>query len=160
MKLKQVVVTALVLGLLVVCASAVRAIDYQGTFPMGTSPTEDKPQSKPWYTNDGPTWWGIFGDGTGSFFYKLVINGATSSFVKQTVTDALVDASPSARADVLWNGTHLFVLMYKGTTASFSKYTYNAGTQTYTRILHVPTITLSGGTSESATIDQDSTGRL
>jgi len=70
-----------------------------------------------------------------------------------------VDASPSGRADVLWNGTHLFVLIYKGTTASFSKYTYD-GAGTYTRIVGPVTITLSGGTSESATIDQDSTGRL
>jgi len=94
---KQVVVTALVLGLLVVCASAVRAQGVEETFPMGASLTDDKPQSNPWDTDDDPTWWGILGDGTGSFFYKLVLSGLTSSFVKQTCTDAQQVRAPPAR---------------------------------------------------------------
>jgi hypothetical protein len=39
MKLKQVVMTALVLGLLVVCASTALAV--QGSFNIGSSPTLD-----------------------------------------------------------------------------------------------------------------------
>ena len=68
-----------------------------------------------------------------------VVNSATNDLAKQTfpdgpdgdaADDALVDTVVSGRADVLWNGTHLFVLVYKGTTASLSKYTYNAAGST------------------------------
>ncbi len=176
MKLKQVTVTALLLGLLVICASTARAVD--GSFDIGASLTEDKPQSKLWYTvhptTGAVTWWAILGDGTtGIWFYKLVVNGATSSFVKQTFPDgpdagagddAQVDTVVSGRADVLWNDTHLFVLIYKGTTASLSKYTYNnadnPANQTYTRVTGFPITFTLLPTSETATIAQDSTGKL
>jgi hypothetical protein len=165
MKVKQVVVIALVLGLLAVCASTVRAIDQQGTLPMDISLTDDKPQSKLWYTDDGPTWWGIFGDGTSLFFYKLVISGSTSSFVKQTFPDALVHTDPLGRADVLWDGANLYVLVCTQatvaeaeclSTVTLSKYSYSAGT--YTRVGRVD-IPLTTG-FETATIAKDSTGRL
>lgn len=50
MKVKQVVVTALVLGLLVVCAATPRA-QTPPSIPIGPGVTEDKPQSKLWYTD-------------------------------------------------------------------------------------------------------------
>ena len=62
MKVKQVIVTALVLWLLVVGAAATRSDP--PSIPIGPGLTEDKPQSKLWYTDnaDGTvTWWGILG---------------------------------------------------------------------------------------------------
>src|SRR4029434_165032 len=167
MKVKQVIVTALVLWLFVVCVAATRA-QSPPSIPIGPGLTEDKPQSKLWYTDNADrtvTWWGILGfvgDATaapGVYFYKL----EHGVLVRQTFPGAhLVEVDIDARADVLWNGTdlHLFVLMYKGEATTLSKYTYNASTQTYTRLAGFPVaIPLLAG-SESATITQDSTGKL
>ena len=140
MKMKQVLITTLVLGLLAVCVSTVRA-QTPPSIPIGLGQTGEKPESKLWYTDDGPTWWAILGDGASTaggdgvagdiYFYKLV----NDALVKQSFTDALVDTNISARADVLWDADEsvLYVLMYSGTTARFSKYDYTPGTQTYTR---------------------------
>jgi hypothetical protein len=112
------------------------------------------PQSKLWF-NDG-TWWAILSDGARVSFYKL----NAGMFVKQTFLDAKVDASNSARADVLWNGTNLFVLIYCNSTAKLSKYSYNAQTQAYTRLSGFPvSLPLSRG-AETPTRAQDSTGKL
>src|SRR4029453_233595 len=167
MKVKQVIVTALVLWLFVVCVAATRA-QSPPSIPIGPGLTEDKPQSKLWYTDNADrtvTWWGILGfvgDATaapGVYFYKL----EHGVLVRQTFPGAhLVEVDIDARADVLWNGTdlHLFVLMYKGEATTLYKYSYDASTQTYTRLAGFPVaIPLLAG-SESATIAQDSTGKL
>src|SRR4029434_8273686 len=167
MKVKQVLVTALVLWLFVVCAAATHA-QPPPSIPIGPGLTEDKPQSKLWYTDNADrtvTWWGILGfvgDATaapGVYFYKL----EHGVLVRQTFPGAhLVGVDIDARADVLWNGhdLHLFVLMYKGEATTLHKYTYDASTQTYTRLAGFPVaIPLLAG-SESATIAQDSTGQL
>jgi hypothetical protein len=152
MKVKQAVIGILVLGLLVWLAPAAHTVD--GSFTIGSGRTDDKPQSKLWF-NDG-TWWAILGDGADIYFFRLT-NGV---FVKQTFPNAMVDTSISARADVLWTDPFLFVLLYKGSTVSLSKYSYDAPTQTYTRLPGFPvSLPLASG-SESATIAQDSTGKL
>jgi hypothetical protein len=177
MKVKQVVVTAFLSGLLVVWASTARA-QTSPSIPIGTGHTLDKPQSKLWYTvhptTGAVTWWAILSDSVDLYFHKLV-NGVLQkqTFPHGTEDHARVDADNTARADVLWTGTHLFVLLCKGTTPSgseqcnsplsLSKYTYNPDTQIYTRATGFPaggiSIPISSG-SESATIAQDSTGRL
>jgi hypothetical protein len=167
MKVKQVIVTAFVLWLLVVYAAATHA-QTPPSIPIGPGLTEDKPQSKLWYTDNAygtVTWWGILGfvgdtnAAPGVYFYKLE-NGV---LVRQTFPGAhLVGVDIDARADVLWNGTdlHLFVLMYKGEDTTLFKYSYDASTQTYTLLAGFPVaIPLLAG-SESATITQDSTGKL
>lgn len=126
----------------------------QGFFFIGTGRTDDKPQSKLWY-HDG-VWWGIFPDGGGIYFYRIM----QDSLVKQTFPDAMVDDRNSARADVLSHGDDLFVLMYKGSKARLSKYRYDAASQRYTRLPGFPlNITLTSG-SESAVIALDTTGKL
>jgi hypothetical protein len=143
----------LIFGLLVFLIPTVHAVE--GSFTIGSSgQTQDKPQSKLWF-NDG-TWWAIMADGSHVSFYKLT----DSLFVKQTFADAIVDTSIGARADVLWNGTNLFVLMYSGSTGRLSKYSYNASTKTYSRLPGFPVpLSLASG-SESAVMEQDSTGKL
>jgi hypothetical protein len=168
MKAYHIAVSAFLSGLLVVCASPVRA-QTSPSIVIGTGHTLDKPQSKLWYTVDpttGPTWWAILSDGVDLYFHKL--DGGVLQ--KQTFLHAMVDADNTARADVLWNGTHLFVLLCKGTSPggsetcnsplSLSKYSYDSVTQVYTREAGFPiSIPISSG-AESATIEQDSTGRL
>jgi hypothetical protein len=156
-----------VFGFLVVCASAARVQAYK-TFPIGSGTTEDKPQSKLWY-HDG-SWWGILpydnpsdpqnAQKKGLNFYRLE-NGV---FVRQSFAAALVGTSNGKRADVLWNGTHLFVLVYKKgvTTQILRKYQYDALTTptSYKLADGFPangvTLTFVSG-SETATIAQDST---
>jgi hypothetical protein len=174
MKVKQIVVTAFLSGLLVVWASTARA-QTPPSIPIGTGHTLDKPQSKLWYTvhptTGAVTWWAILSDSVDLYFHKLVNSVLQKqTFPHGTEDHARVDADNTARADVLWTGTHLFVLLCKGTTPSgseqcnsplsLSKYTYNPDTQIYTREAGFPvSIPISSG-SESATIAQDSTGRL
>lgn len=167
MKVKQVIVTALVLWLLVVGAAATHAKPPR-SIPIGPGLTEDKPQSKLWYTDnadDTVTWWGILGfvgdkkAPAGVYFYKL----EDGVLVRQTFPDAQLEGVDiDARADVLWNGNdlHLFVLMYKDEDTTLHKYKYDARTQTYKLLAGFPVaIPLLAG-SETATIVQDSTGKL
>src|SRR4029453_16504165 len=167
MNVKQVIVTALVLWLFVVCAAATRA-QTPPSIPIGPGLTEDKPHSKLWETDNGHrsiSWWGILGfvgdanAAPGVYFYKL----EHDVLVRQTFPGAhLVGVDIDARADVLWNDhdLHLFVLMYKGEDTTLHKYSYDASTQTYTLLAGFPVaIPLLAG-SESATMTQDSTGQL
>ena len=77
-----------------------------------------------------------------------------------------MDNRITTRADVLWNGTHLFALMYKDSNASPSKlykYRYDAGTTTYTLLPGFPvTLPLQGDptSAKTAVLAQDSTGTL
>jgi hypothetical protein len=154
MKEKWTITLCLILGLLMFLISTAHAA-VEGSFPIGSGgQTQDKPQSKLWF-NDG-MWWSIISNGTDVYFYKLI----DGLFERQTFTDAMVDADNGARADVLWNGANLFVLMYKSATVRLSKYSYNNVTKTYTRLSGFPvTMSLVSG-AESAVIEQDSTGKL
>src|SRR3990172_227737 len=68
-------------------------------------------KSQMWIING--VWWGAFSN-SGLYFYKRVGNG----FVK----GALID-SGGGRPDTLWNGTTLFVLIYKSSSlATLRKY--------------------------------------
>ena len=171
MKMQRVMITALVFGLLVVCASASRVQAYK-TFSIGsTGTTADKPQSKLWY-HDG-TWWAILPDGNDLYIYRME-NG---SFVKKPFPSSpgpvWVDASNSAHADVLQSGETLFVLVYKGNTNTLYKYTYDSVNQKYDRTSGFPVAGVSlsftvgpngevngASGSETATIAQDTTGKL
>jgi hypothetical protein len=148
----------LVVGVLLACAMAAPVHAFK-SFPIGDGTTEDKPQSKLWY-HDG-AWWGIlpFPDPVsairGLYFYRMV-DGA---FVRQSFPDARVDASISARADILSDGDDLYVLIYKGVSSQFAKYTYDALSKVYSRVGNVVPATLSDGV-ETATIAKDSTDTL
>ena len=90
-------------------------------------------------------------------------------------TGTVVDARPTARADVLRDGDSLYVV--SGTTvvseyssppspddvsagsAELSRFSYNALTQTYSRDAGFP-VTVHRGSTESITLAKDSTGRL
>jgi hypothetical protein len=115
--------------------------------------TDHKPQSKLWF-NDG-AWWGVFSDGGGQRIWKLD-NG---TLVRELTGDALVDSRTSSRCDVLWDGTHLYVLVFHTTLPRLVKYSYDSPTQTYHRLPGFP-IDLPFPGLECMVLDKDSTGRL
>ncbi len=149
---KKVEEVAVIGCLLLLLGMAAHAISFE--LPIGTSgKTEDKPQSKLWY-NDS-SWWGILPSGSGLYFYRM----QDGVFVKQTFSNALVDAKNSARADVLWNGSKLFVLIYKGTASSFATYTYDTVSDTYTRVGTATPLAYGSGV-ETGTVALDSVNTL
>src|SRR3954451_17665561 len=69
----------------------------------GDDPTADKPQSKLWY-NDGFWWAVMFNQPAGNWqIYKLSWPSAWNP------TGIVVDARVTSRADVLWDGSKLFI---------------------------------------------------
>jgi len=139
---------------LALAGAALAAPDFSGNVPTGAGAgTDHKPQSKLWF-NDG-SWWGIFYDGSTQRIWKLEDTG----FVQQTYPDAAVDARAGARCDVLWDGTSLYVLAWHATLPKFSKYDYDAATQTYRRLPGFP-VDLPIPGLECMVLDKDSTGRL
>ena len=69
------------------------------------TPTESKPQSKLWF-HDG-RWWGVFYSATGHATTIHRLDAATERWVD---TGTVVDARPTARADVLRDGDSLYVV--------------------------------------------------
>jgi hypothetical protein len=128
--------------------------DLADKFTMGSGGgTDHKPQSKLWF-HDG-AWWAIVFDGSNQRIWKFE-NG---QFTKQTYADALVDARASARADVLWDGTNLHVLMWHEVLPRYVKYSYDAVTQQYRKLPGFP-LDLAITDTECMVLDRDSTGRL
>jgi hypothetical protein len=122
----------------------------------GDDPTADKPQSKLWY-NDGFWWAVMFNQSAGNWrIYKL---NWPSTWVD---TGTVVDTRVTSRADVLWDGTKLFIASLVRETASnqakLTRYSYNASSDIYT--LDAPAATIMSGTAETLAIDKDTTGRL
>jgi len=105
-------------------------------------------RSQMWIVNG--TWWAAFSSG-GVYFYKRSGN----AFVK----GALIE-SGDGKPDTLWNGTHLFIMIYKGnSSATFRKYSYNASSQTFTQLSGFP-VNIPLNSASSITFAQDSQGKL
>lgn len=145
---------ALLVIAFVLTSSAQAAPDISDKFSAGTAnATEFKPQSKLWH-HDG-SWWTIVYDGSAQKMYRF----QGGDFVKQTYADASVDSRSSARADVLWDGTWLYVLMWHATTPRFYKYTYDVDLQQWQLLSGFP-VDIPISSTEVMVFDKDSTGRL
>jgi hypothetical protein len=122
------------------------------TYTSTEPPTADKPQSKLWFL-DG-SWWSL-----------MVGAGGSTTYIHQLMPDhtwrntgVVVDSRPNATGDALSRGSRLYVA--SRTTSSnlvVGTFSYDASTHTWSGATQSIN---SGGGSESATIDQDSTGRL
>jgi hypothetical protein len=130
----------------------------------GTAPTGSKPESKLWW-NDGAWWADMWAPGRGFHIFQL--NLATQSW---TDTGVLLDNRTNTRADVLWDGTHLYVASHVfascGCSASSPgfpslvyRYSYNAATKAYTLDSGFP-VQINNTKTETLVIDKDSTGTL
>src|SRR4051812_41676424 len=77
-------------------------------------------------------------------------------------TGIVVDTRATSRADVLWDGSKLFIasLVRFDTTnqGKLTRYSYNASNDTYT--LDAPAVTIMTGSAETLALDKDTTGRL
>jgi len=113
--------------------------------------TGEKPQSKTFY-HDG-SWWCIVDGPDGVAFYEKVGN----ELVRGTFANAVLQ--PSGFADVRWNGTNLFVLVFAG-SSTFYKYTYNDGSRSWVLVSGFPVAVPTPSGSETMVMDVDSSGRV
>jgi hypothetical protein len=169
--LSKVVVIALVAagGLLGISTSATAATDYgyPGNSYTGVSnpPTSDKPQSKLWW-HDGSWWADMWTSGTGWQIYRLDV--ASKTWVSTGLTN---DTRANTLADAFWDGTHLYIASHvvtvsgdttprasvSGQPARLYRYSYSGGA--FKLDSGFPS-TIMNNSSESMTIDQDSTGAI
>ena len=162
-RLSQLVVLSVVVaGGLVGTSTAAQAatvgtpsITYSG---VNNPPTADKPQSKLWW-NDGSWWANMWTTGSGWSIYRL--DRGTATWVD---TGVRTDSRGTTSSDTLWDGTHLYIASNYVTTGSsvtaqarLYRYSYSGGT--YTLDVGFPTV-ISGSSSETLTIAQDSTGEI
>ena len=131
-------------------------------------PTSDKPQSKLWFAQG--SWWADMFDTVSRTWHIFRLDRSTQSW---TDTGVRIDDRPNTLADVLWDGTHLYVASHVVTISSDSattpsvaasparlyRYSWSAATQGYTLDQGFP-VAISDWSSESLTIDKDSTGTL
>lgn len=131
---------------------------------VGNPPTADKPQSKLWW-NDG-SWWADMWTSGGWKIHKL--DRAAKQWVD---TGVAVDNRANTSADTLWDGKNLYIAHHVVTISSeggpkasrpdspAKLYRYSYADGKYTRSSGFPT-TITTNSSESMTIDKDSTGAI
>src|SRR5919198_948517 len=138
------------------------------SYPAGTGgnsrPTGEKPESKLW-VNDG-VWWGILWSTPGNAYRIHRLDLTTQEWVD---TGTVVDNRAKSRADVLWDGQHLYVVSHIFTTLGqpapagqrgvLFRFSYDAGTQTYSRDAGFP-VEVTLGKSETLVLAKDSTSTL
>ena len=165
--LVTVLATLAALVLVAPPAMAATSFGHQGPAYSGVAnpPTSDKPQSKLWF-NDGSWWATMWTTGKGWDIWRL--DRGTESWVDTGVT---TDTRSTALTDTLWDGTHLYVAAQYATVSTISapvlgktgnpaklyRYTYANGT--YSLDTGFP-VSINNISSESLTIDEDSTGRI
>ncbi|OGN88275.1 MAG: hypothetical protein A2X23_04345 [Chloroflexi bacterium GWC2_73_18] len=161
---------ALVGGLLLVgglvpapAAAALGDIGYQDRSFTGASgsPSGSKPESKLWW-NDG-FWWASLFDTVSADFHIFRLDLATQAWQD---TGVLLDPRTNSRADVLWDGTHLYVASHvystnpaTGYPSRLYRFSYNAATDTYSLDTGFP-VTVNDYRTETLVVEKDGTGKL
>ena len=151
-------------------ASELDEAGYRGfSFPSGTggnsAPTGEDPESKLWW-NDG-FWWGSLWSSSGNAYHIHRLDLASQSWVD---TGLALDDRFKSRADMLWDGTHLyaashFFVLNAGQPAvpeergRLYRYSYDSGTKTYSLDPGFP-VEITGGKSETLVLAKDSQGQL
>ena len=133
-------------------AAAATPTTYQGaTYPTaGPSATEDKPQSKLWYT-DG-AWWALMRVPAGITVHRLESNHTWRN------TGTVVDERIASTGDALWQDGKLFVASrVSGGALRAIRLSYDPTTDTYTRDFSQQ---VAGNGTESMSITRDSLNRL
>jgi hypothetical protein len=132
--------------------------------PLTDSATASKPESKLWFA-DG-VWWSVMFQPTSGTWRIFRLDRGTQVW-HDTGTD--VDDRDDTRADTLWDpasnklyvASHVFVSASGGTGpgARLYRYSYDPAADRYTLDRGFPT-EINGATSETLTLDRDSTGAL
>ena len=141
-------------------------IGYEGFAYTGTStPTGAKRAESVLWWNDG-SWSASMWDPVSQDFHIFRLDVASQTWKDTGVT---IDQRANTRADVLWDGTHLYVashLFVSDETAAASGYpsylyrfSYDAATKKYALDSGFP-VTINNYKTETLVIDKDSTGKL
>ena len=133
-------------------AATATAVTYQGsTYPTaGPSPTEDKPQSKLWYT-DG-SWWALMRVSSGVTIHRLLSDHTWQD------TGVLVDERLPSTGDALWDSGKLYVASRtSGGAMRAIRFSYDPATDTYSRDFSKQ---VGSNGTESISIARDTTGKL
>ena len=131
-------------------------------------PTSDKPQSKLWYV--GSDWFADMWSATAKAWHINRLDRSTEQWIDSGVA---ADDRVGSLADTLWDGTHLYIASHavaysnestpkpavSGKPAKLYRYSYVSRTKTFKLDSGFPK-TIENYSSESMTIDKDSTGRL
>jgi PKD repeat protein len=138
-----------------------------GYAPFADSPTGSKPESKLWFA-DGE-WWATMYHAASTDHRIFRLNRSSQTWADTQVT---LDDRPDTRADTLWHAASgkLYVAShvwsrYSGSPASAAngarlyRFSYDAASDRYTRDAGFP-VNINNATSETLTLDQDSTGAL
>ncbi|WP_217637078.1 PKD domain-containing protein [Geodermatophilus telluris] len=153
-----------------VAAAAPGDIGYVGPSFAGAvnPPTADKPQSKLWHT-DG-SWFAVMFDSVSKTWHVFRLDRPTQTWVD---TGVVVDTRANTSTDALWDGSRLYTASHVVTVsgdsgskpsvgnspARLNRYSYNAATKSFTLDAGFPA-TITTQSSESMTIDKDSTGKI
>ncbi len=138
------------------------------SYPSGTSGnsevTAEKPESKLWW-NDG-FWWASMWSNSGNAYHIFYLDIPSQTWVD---TGTELDDRSDTKADVLWDGSNLFVVSHvwtgSGSSASagnrgeFFKYSYNSANDTYSLESGFP-VEVNQAESEALVLTKDSTGQL
>jgi trimeric autotransporter adhesin len=125
--------------------------------------TGEKPESKLWW-NDG-IWWASMWSTGSSAYHVFRLQTANQTWVD---TGTALDNRPSSRADTLWDAStgKLYVASHifstgssSGSPARLYRYSYDAGTETYSLDSGFP-VQIGNFKTEALTIAKDSTGQL
>lgn len=138
------------------------------TYPSGVGSsivgiTAEKPESKLWW-NDG-SWWACMWSTAGNAYHIYELDWSTQTWID---TGVPIDDRKPTMADVLWDGTKLYVVSHiwvdnKGGTAAAGqrgelfRYSYNSGV--YSLDSGFP-VEVNSSVSEALVLDKDSTGTL
>jgi hypothetical protein len=130
-------------------------------------PTGEKPQSKLWW-HDGRWWGSLFSPADGEYRIHYYDTGSHN----WVATGTAIDARLESRADVLWDAavSKLYIVSHiKVENPGFNnnpenwarlfRYSYDAGTQTYSLDGGFP-VAVNNDKTETVVIDKDSLGRL
>jgi PKD repeat protein len=150
-------------------AAATGDVGYQDQSYSGVpnAPTSDKPQSKLWFAQG--SWWADMYHAASGTWHIYRLDRATETW---TDTGVVIDDRANTLADALWDGTHLYVASHVVTVSSDSttrpsvagaarlyRFSWSPAGNTFTRDPGFP-VAITDRSSESLTIDRDSTGTL
>ncbi|HEX5504971.1 MAG TPA: hypothetical protein VFW96_20305 [Thermomicrobiales bacterium] len=136
-----------------------RDFTYQAAGLAPEGPTSQKPQSKLWYTPDG-TWWGVLYNNTAGAYHIYRFDKAAQTWGD---TGVVVDGRDSSLADVLWDGSKLYVASARtgnpspGDDPAAYVYRFSYNGSTYSQDFRVP---VGSGAMNAIVLDKDSQGKL
>jgi len=161
---------ALFAGLLLALPTTVRAatgdVGYQDQSFSGTgTPTGSKRSESVLWWNDG-SWWADIWSTASQDFHIYRLNLSTQTWQDTGVT---IDTRSNTHADVLWDGSHLYVSSHEfvpdeqaatsGSPSYLFRFSYNSATKSYSPDSGFP-VQINNMSTETLVIDKDSTGKL